>query len=292
MKWVRAFYDNFQTFSEDQELLITMPDTVDYLEGFIVLNENSLQSSSMAFPAQMEFTSELRKDTSKVYYCIEFAVYDYMTEKTSTEQGVEEVARRMRFLPPFIYSAQVSYYDFLNRVRMEEMSLREKGVWDVPHPWLNMFVPKSGIHEFKNMLLGSISCQEFEGPILIYPLLKDKWDMNSSAVLPEPLAMAGESVVYVVGVLQSANPRLCGMACLFDLLGRQRRLAEAAAGGRIGAKQYLGHQPSPSHWRNHFGGRWERFAERKSRFDPASLLAPGQGIFVRRPASSSSSFFF
>ncbi|KAK8951176.1 Cytokinin dehydrogenase 3 [Platanthera zijinensis] len=293
VKWVRAFYDNFQTFSQDQELLISMPDTLDYIEGFIVLNENSLHSSSIAFPSQLDFISGLRKDPSKVHYCIEFAVYDYRTDETfSTEQAVEEVARKLRFLRPFIYSAKVSYYDFLNRVRMEEMRLREKGVWDVPHPWLNMFVPKSGIHHFKNLLLGSISHQEFEGPILIYPLLKHKWDMNSSAVLPEPsTTSAAESVVYVVGVLQSANPSLCGSACLFELLGRQRQLAEAAAGSQIGAKQYLGHQPSPSHWRKHFGGRWERFADRKWRFDPACVLAPGQGIFVSR-SSSSSSFFF
>lgn len=88
MKWIRAFYGDFQTFREDQELLISMPEKVDYVEGFIVLNENSLHSSSMAFPDQLEFISELRKDSSKVYYCIEFAVHGHETGETNTEQVI------------------------------------------------------------------------------------------------------------------------------------------------------------------------------------------------------------
>lgn len=89
-------------------------------------------------------------------------------------QVVEEVSRQMRNLPSQAYSVEVSYYDFLNRVRMEEMSLRSAGLWEAPHPWLNMFVPKSGIREFIDLLLENISAEEFEGPVLIYPLLRDK----------------------------------------------------------------------------------------------------------------------
>nr|WBO25535.1 cytokinin dehydrogenase 3-like protein [Phalaenopsis hybrid cultivar] len=291
VKWVRALYDDFKTFTEDQELLISQPEKVDYVEGFIVLNENSLHSSSMVFPDQLNFIPELQKNTSKVYYCIEFAVHEHKAEEINTEQVVEEITSKLRFLPSHMYSAKVSYYDFLNRVRMEEMSLREKGLWEVPHPWLNMFVPKSGIEEFKDLLLQSISKQDFEGPILLYPLLHDKWDMNTSVVLPElsPAAAgkAEERVIYVVGLLQSANPGRCTAACVSDLLKRQRHVAEIAAGNRIGAKQYLGRQPSPAQWRKHFGSKWDRFADRKSRFDPLGVLAPGQGIFVRTPSSSS-----
>lgn len=87
---------------------------------------------------------------------------------------MEQISSKMRYLPSQVYSVEVSYYDFLNRVRMEEMSLRSIGLWEVPHPWLNMFVPKSGITDFKDLLLENISADECDGPILIYPLLKDK----------------------------------------------------------------------------------------------------------------------
>ncbi|PKA48103.1 Cytokinin dehydrogenase 3 [Apostasia shenzhenica] len=290
VKWVRAFYDDFQAFTMDQELLISKPEKVDYVEGFIVLNANSVLNSAMAFSAQLEFIAELQKDNSKVFYCLEFAVHDYGTEETKTQRVVNEIAIRLSFLRPFIYSVEVSYYDFLNRVRMEEMSLRARGLWDVPHPWLNMFVPQNGIEEFKDLLLDSISPQAFEGPILIYPFLRDKWDANTSAVLPEfsPAVEAGGSgrVVYVVGLLQSTDPSRCSAACLNELLRRQRRLAEVTAGDRVGAKQYLGRQASPAKWREHFGRQWDRFADRKSRFDPLHLLSPGQGMFVRSASTS------
>ena len=73
-----------------------------------------------------------------------------------------------------LYTVEVSYFDFLNRVRMEEMSLRSIGLWEVHHPWLNMFVPKAGINDFRDLLMDNVSPDSFEGLILIYPLLRDK----------------------------------------------------------------------------------------------------------------------
>ncbi|XP_020093512.1 cytokinin dehydrogenase 3-like [Ananas comosus] len=274
VKWVRAFYDDFHTFTKDQEMLVSMPHLVDYVEGFIVLNEQSLHGSSIAFPAHMDFNPDFgTKASPKIYYCIEFAVHDYNMKGTNVEQVVEDVSRQMSYMPSCIYSVEVSYFDFLNRVRMEEMSLRGRGLWDVPHPWLNMFVPKSGITQFKDLLMDTISPDNFEGLILIYPLLRDKWGTNTSVVLPE--APRADRVMYVVGVLRSASP-----GSVHEIVRGHRRIAEAA-GELVGAKQYLAHQPSPAKWRGHFGRRWDRFADRKSRFDPNCILSPGQGIFPR-----------
>ncbi|CAL9092866.1 unnamed protein product [Musa textilis] len=194
----------------------------------------------------------------------------------------------MSYMPSLLYIVEVSYFDFLNRVRMEEMNLRSRGLWEIPHPWLNMFVPKSGIKEFKDLLLENISPNDFEGPILIYPLLRDKWDANTSVALPDaPTGGDGvEQVVYIVGMLRSANPASCAAGCLDDILRRNRQIAEAASAGRIGGKQYLAHHPSLLHWRDHFGRHWNRFAARKNLFDPLGVLAPGQGIFPRVHASA------
>ncbi|XP_008813776.2 cytokinin dehydrogenase 3-like [Phoenix dactylifera] len=286
VRWLRAFYQDFDIFTKDQELLISMPEKVDYVEGFIVLDERSLHGSSIAFPSHMDFIPDLQKGSSNVYYCIEFAVYVYEAKDSSIEQVAEEILRQMSYMPSRIYSVEVSYFDFLNRVRMEEMELRRRGVWDIPHPWLNMFVPKSGIKEFRDLLMENISPQDFEGPILIYPLLREKWSTNTSAVLPEVAADStggggDDEVVYIVGVLRSATPGSCPPGCLHDLLRRNRRITEAAVGGQVGAKQYLPHHQTAMQWRQHFGRGWERFAARKARFDPLNILAPGQGIFPR-----------
>ncbi|RZS05758.1 hypothetical protein BHM03_00036307 [Ensete ventricosum] len=94
VKWVRAFYDDFDTFTGDQELLISMPELVDYVEGFIVLNEQFLHSSSAAFPTHLDFAPEFHSHgRSKVYYCIEFAVHDDGLKNASTEEVSSDSSR-------------------------------------------------------------------------------------------------------------------------------------------------------------------------------------------------------
>ena len=89
MRWVRAFYDSFETFTKDQELLVSMPELVDYVEGFMVLNEQSLHSSSVAFPAPVNFTPDFGSDAGSsssnkvVYYCIEYAVHDFQQQDSA-----------------------------------------------------------------------------------------------------------------------------------------------------------------------------------------------------------------
>ncbi|KAL6903715.1 hypothetical protein ACP4OV_004528 [Aristida adscensionis] len=292
VRWVRAFYDSFRTFTEDQELLVSMPELVDYVEGFMVLNEQSLLSSSVAFPADVAFRPDfgLAGGERKVYYCIEFAVHDFQKQgAAAADHVVELVSGQLSYLRPHMYSVEVAYMDFLNRVRMEEESLRARGLWDVPHPWLNVFVPRQGVARFRDLLMDTVSPGEFEGPILVYPLLTDRWDGNTSVVVPP----SPDGVMYVFSVLRSTDPARCGRACVEVVLEQHRRLADeacrsgAGGGGGIGAKLYLARQPSEAHWRDHFGPAWDRFVARKARFDPMRVLGPGQGIFPTTASASS-----
>jgi cytokinin dehydrogenase len=86
---VRAFYDSFESFTRDQELLVSMPELVDYVEGFMVLNEHSLLSSSVAFPVEVNFAPDFGSDGGgggkKVYYCLEFAVHDFRQQDSAAD---------------------------------------------------------------------------------------------------------------------------------------------------------------------------------------------------------------
>jgi len=99
VRWVRAFYDDFNTFTKDQELLVSMPDLVDYVEGFIVLNEQYLHSSSIAFPANVDFNPDFgTKKSPNIYYCMEFAVHDYQHKNTDVEQVSAKIIISFFFL--------------------------------------------------------------------------------------------------------------------------------------------------------------------------------------------------
>ena len=137
------------------------------------------------------------------------------------------------------------------------------------------------IHDFSLVGLNKYSIvSRFKNRCCLHPW--DRWDTNTSVVIPDSSGST-DRVMYVVGILRSANPEPedgCSHHCLQELLRRHRRIADTA-GARLGAKQYLGHHPTRAGWHQHFARRWERFAERKARFDPLRILGPGQGIFPR-----------
>lgn len=82
----------------------------------------------------------------------------------------------LSFKNGFIFRKDVSFVDFLNRVRIEELKLHSKGLWDVPHPWLNLFVPKSRISDFNQRVFIDIIQKEHKssGPFLVYPMNRHK----------------------------------------------------------------------------------------------------------------------
>lgn len=144
------------------------------------------------------------------------------------------------------------------------------------------------IHDVSSLGLNkySIISSRFKNGCRLHPW--DRWDTNTSVVIPD--SGSTDRVMYVVGILRSANPEDgCSHHCLQELLRRHRRIADTA-GARLGAKQYLAHHPTPAGWQQHFGRRWEQFAGRKARFDPLRILGPGQGIFPRSHEAATAAY--
>lgn len=87
------------------------------------------------------------------------------------------MAKGLRFVPGFWFEKDVGYIDFLNRVHSEELKLRELGLWDVPHPWLNLFLPKSRIADFDSGVFKGILLKQSvtTGLVIIYPMNRNKY---------------------------------------------------------------------------------------------------------------------
>lgn len=79
-------------------------------------------------------------------------------------------------MPEFVFEKEVGYVEFLDRVHNEELTLRSLGLWEVPHPWLNLFVPKSQISDFDSGVFKDILLKQKlpAGLILIYPMNRNK----------------------------------------------------------------------------------------------------------------------
>lgn len=89
---------------------------------------------------------------------------------------MDELLRGLNYIPEFIFKKDEIFVNFLNRVRSGEMKLQSKGLWEVPHPWLILFVPKSGIMKFNAGVFVDILLKLGlpTGPIHVYPIARNK----------------------------------------------------------------------------------------------------------------------
>ncbi|XP_010247026.1 PREDICTED: cytokinin dehydrogenase 3-like [Nelumbo nucifera] len=316
VRCVRLTYNDFSKFTGDQERLISMKE-VDYVEGFMKLScSENKPLDHLSFIPSISGSTESNVERRNVAYTIEMAMY--YNGATDAQQLMDQVLSRLSTSVSAISSLDVSYFDFLNRVRQEELRLRSIGLWEVPHPWLNMFVPKSQITAFHDLLLNVISSTPINGPILIYPMLRCKWNPKMFVILPRDDVDGGEYIFYAVGLLRSAVPP----SCLQTLLNQNQKIIIAATSrhtaqvnrtgagnyttsakgemrldeeseekvvmgtivdqNHMGAKQYIPYYRDDSEWKDHFGEHWERFVALKSKFDPLNILSPGQMIFRRK----------
>ncbi|GLJ46756.1 hypothetical protein SUGI_0986060 [Cryptomeria japonica] len=287
VKWIRVLYSDFKTFTQDQENLISRPEegelTFDYVEGFVIVNNGGLLSNwrSSFFSPQNPVKVSSLNTTGRVLYCLEMTL-NYMHENfDKVDEDVTWLLSSLHFIPGSVFMTDLSYVEFLDRVHTSEIKLQKQGLWDVPHPWLNLMVPKSKIHEFDARVFKDILRNTSSGPILIYPMNRNKWDDKMSAVTPE------EDIFYLVGLLRSAlrSERRGGPNSEEFLRDQNERILDFCNREGMGVKQYLPQYSTESEWKKHFGGKWNRFSEWKATYDPSAILAPGQRIFSR-PARS------
>ncbi|TKY74860.1 Cytokinin dehydrogenase 7 [Spatholobus suberectus] len=164
--------------------------------------------------------------------------------------------------------------EFLLRVKRVEEHAKANGTWYAPHPWLNLFVSKSNIVDFDREVFKKILKDGVDGPILVYPLLRNKWDNRHSVVVPD------SDTFYIVALLRFTPPPPKGPPAEL-LVAQNNEIIQFCTSRGLDFKLYFPHYQSREDWMKHFGNQWARFMERKANFDPMAILAPGQKIFSR-----------
>ncbi|XP_038879415.1 cytokinin dehydrogenase 2-like [Benincasa hispida] len=269
VKWVRMLYTNFSSFTSDQEFLTSKSNGPDYVEGLLMLQFNTPDNSSFYPLADQPKISSLVSQYG-IVYVLEIVKYYDQQSSSSIDQEVEKLLRGLSFEAGMKFIKDASYEEFLDRVHTDEVALTALGLWDVPHPWMNLFVPKSRIADFDSgVFRGIIQKRNLtSGVFLFYPMFKSKWDDRTSAVIPD------EDVFYAAAILFSS-----GFKDWETFDAHNRDILKFCEEAGIGVKQYLPHFETQKDWINHFGRKWSVFRQRKALFDPKKLLSPGQKIF-------------
>ncbi|CAJ2671543.1 unnamed protein product [Trifolium pratense] len=282
VKWIRVLYSDFSAFTRDQENLISLKDnTFDYVEGFVIINRTGILNGwSLSFDPKDPLQASQFHSDGKTFYCLEMAKYFNPDEAEVMNQGVDHLLSQLSYIPATLFLSEVSYVEFLDRVHVSEMKLRAQGLRDVHHPWLNLLIPRSEIHNFAEEVFGNILKDTNNGPILIYPVNQTRWNSKTSFVTPE------EDVFYLVAFLTSAIPFSTGENSLEYILNQNKRILDFCTNAQLHVKQYLAHYSTQEEWQTHFGSKWGAFEERKRAYDPLALLAPGHRIFQKAMSTS------
>lgn len=276
VRWIRMLYADFFTFTNDQEHLISCEDPFDYIEGFVIKNRTGLLNNwRTSFKPKDPVRASSFNSDGKTLYCLEIAKYFNPDDIDSINQKIESSLSKLSYIQSTLFLSDVSYMEFLDRVHVGELKLREKGLWDVPHPWLNLMIPKSSIYRFAEEVFGRILKDTSNGPILIYPVNKSKWNNRTSLVTPE------QDLLYLVAFLHTAIPQSTGTDGVDYILTQNRKVLAFCEKAKLGVKQYLPHYTTEKEWQAHFGHKWDEFIRRKSAYDPLAILAPGQQIFQK-----------
>nr|ABH07114.1 cytokinin oxidase/dehydrogenase 1 [Triticum aestivum] len=278
-RWARLVYTDFAAFSADQERLAA-PGTRRRVRADELPRGRGLREPQPGRRAEelgrvlhrrrrRRIVAVAAARNATTVYVIETTLnYDSATA-ASVDQELSPVLATLRHEEGLAFVRDASYLEFLDRVHGEEVALDKIGLWRVPHPWLNVLVPRSRIADFDSgVFKGILQDTDIAGPLVVYPLNKSKWDDGMSAVTP------AEKVFYAVSLLFSSVAD-----DLKRLEAQNQKILRFCDLAGIGYKEYLAHYTAHGDWVRHFGGKWNRFVEMKDKYDPKRLLSPGQDIF-------------
>lgn len=163
----------------------------------------------------------------------------------------------------------MTYFDYLNRLAPLVAFLRQIGVWDFPHPWVNLF-PAANAETLIGETLANLTVDDVgQGPILMYPFNRE--------LFRAPFFRVPDSRhFFIFSLLRNAVPPTPERAA--ELVANRILFDRAVS---LGGKRYpIGSVTMTRHdWRKHYQPLWGRFVSAKRHFDPSGILTPGQGIF-------------
>lgn len=183
--------------------------------------------------------------------------------------GDAAVTAGLRFDPARTVLTEYSFLDWIDRLRPTVEFLKSIGVWFLPHPWINLFLPAGRTAGVVAETLADLTLADTgQGPVLLYPF-------RPGLVRRPFVEVPAEPVAFLFALLRTTVPPTTAEQQLAD----NRELYERARDA--GGKRYpVGSVPVTARdWVHHFGRDYPALVAAKAAWDPRRVLSPGQRIF-------------
>ncbi|KAF2304273.1 hypothetical protein GH714_029098 [Hevea brasiliensis] len=284
VRWIRVVYSEFEEFTRDAEWLVTLPEgkSFDYVEGFVFVNSDDPVNGWPSVPLDPDQgfdQTAIPPTAGSVLYCLEVALHYQNSDHPSAVDtvsigaGCEELAWTAGIYQRF----EVPNGRHLRGIFIpcEASGGTRQSQWDMglSSPLAQHVISKRDIADFDRMVFKRLLKEGVGGPMLMYPLLRSKWDNRTSVMIP-----AEGEIFYIVALLRFTHSK---GPCVEKLVSQNQEIVQLCVNKGFDFKLYLPHYHSQDDWKRHFGNQWSRFVDRKASFDPMAILAPGQKIFKR-----------
>ncbi|CAL0304777.1 unnamed protein product [Lupinus luteus] len=180
VKRLSLVYNDFSALTKDQEHLISFhqrndTSAPDFVSGYVlVVNQAPFDLSFYPTHFQPIISSLVTK--YGIIYTIELTKYYDNNSQTHMKEEVASLLKGLNYIPKFAFEKDQSYEEYHNRLHTTELVAISKGFWNVPHPWLNLFIPRSRISDFNEGVLKNIILKQniSVGTPLFYPTNRNK----------------------------------------------------------------------------------------------------------------------
>lgn len=193
----------------------------------------------------------------------------YYDPEDADELDEDELLEDLNFVPGATQILDRTYFDCCDSVYQLFASLAAAGLGNLPHTWLDIFVPDSAIDELAAEELATQDVSLFlpGSCVLLFPFERRR--------LEQPMfRVPDEDVFFLFDILRTAPPDAVAWA-----LADNRRLFEENRD--LGGTHYTIStvELTPQDWREHFGSAWPLLASAKAAHDPAGVLGAGVNVF-------------
>ncbi|SOD95238.1 FAD-binding protein [Spirosoma fluviale] len=164
-----------------------------------------------------------------------------------------------------------SYFEFTDQVVQLLVQLDAAGLGQLPHPWLDLFIPDSGIDAFVSQTIARLDPANFlPGSLLLFYPFDRKW--MTCPLLRTP----AESQFFLFDILRTLP---ADASIIQSVLAENRHLYEQNRA--MGGFPYtISAIPMTSgDWMDHFGAFWPQLNQLKRQFDPKNVLGAGLSVF-------------
>jgi cytokinin dehydrogenase len=202
--------------------------------------------------------------------------FQFFIEATSfytppEDPSADELLTGLGHIPGSTQIEDQTYFDYCDVVVRVMNQFKELGLFYLPHPWLDLFVPGSAMDAFASQTLASITPAELTPSSLI--LL---YAFPSSRITRPMLRVPDEDLVFLFDLLLAAPADL---EVLSAMVQQNRVLYDQNRD--LGGTHYTISAVELSHqdWKRHFQPVWGSLVSAKHRYDPDNVLGPGPGVF-------------